>query len=184
MSIARTRANINIKGGGILKCRELAPSASDAFLDLGYLGGTDIGDTHNMVDVIDERGLQVEYLDGGNKVVITSSLQQSDIDLINLLRGAGSKLYEFFYQVVLRNTKVQEFNIPLGRIMAGVQLKFAAATPRAIPVEIHGLAVKAAMTRSPVAFNITQDEAMVVTENASAQGAPSDTAATVYSTLY
>lgn len=184
MAVARSRANVNIKGGGILKVRELFPTATDTWTDLGFIGGTDIDDARNMVDVVDERGLQVEWLDGGMKVVIKSTLQQSDIDLINFLRAAGSKLYEMYYMVTLRNTKIQEFDMPLARFNPGAQLKFAAATPRAIPIEIHGLAVKALMTRTPATFNITADEALVVTENAAAQGAPSDTASTVYSTLY
>jgi hypothetical protein len=184
MAVGRTRANINVKGGGLLKARMMSPTASDTFVDWGYLGSTDIDDTHNMVDVVDEKGLNIEYLDGGQKVIIRPTLLQSDIDLINLLRSAGSAIYEFYYQVYLRNTKYQEWVMPLGRITAGVQLKHAAGSVRSIPVEIHGLAIKAALTRTPVAFNMNADEAIVVAENASAQGAPSDTASTVYSTAY
>lgn len=184
MALGKDRGAINVKGGGFFKIRELKPTATDAWSDVGYLQSTEFNDEHTMVEAIDERGLQVDYVDGGQSMKLTTQLMQSDYDVLNLLKGAAGKVYEGYYKCLTAEGNYQEWNFPLCRLNPGIKMTMQASTLRAIPLEIRCLSVKANMTRTPVEYNVTEGQQYVMTENAAEKGAPSDTASTVASTLY
>jgi hypothetical protein len=184
MALGKTRNRINVKGGGNLQVRELSPSATESLSSLGYQGGTTFTDEHQMQTIVEEAGLTIEYLSGGSQATIKGTLKQSGIDEVNFLKNASGKVYELYYKCVLANGSSQELNIPLFKFKPGPVLEFAANKERGIPFEGIALAVKADMTRNPTGFNITADSYYVIAENAVAIGAPADTAATVFSTLY
>lgn len=158
--------------------RELYPTPSDTFLDVGWLGGTNLNDEHNMLEIIDEQGILLDWKSSGKVFNLTSKLKQSGIDEINLVRNADGKYYEMYYKVTTGEAKVQEINAFV-KIQPGAQIEFAAGTERTIPITIKGWAVKAALVRSPTVYNIAVYESYVYIENAAAQGVPIDTAATV-----
>jgi hypothetical protein len=187
MALVKNRTRINVKGGGLLKLRELSPTASDTFLDAGYLGGTDLDDAHDMVESKDERGFVIDYKSGGEAPVLKSVLKQSGIDEINLLKNAVGKYYEAYYYVKLQNGNIQEINIPLCKIKPGPSLKMAAATERTLDLEIHMLAIpgESAIVRAPTDYNIDPavNRYYVLLESATAKGVTTDTAATMWTTL-
>lgn len=176
MALAKSRTKIQVRGGGFLLMREISPSPSDTFLDVGYLQSTNWQDERNMLEAIDERGLQVDFVEGGQVVTITSQLMQADIDVINLLKGSASKYFDVYYYAVLADGKYQEFSAPVAKIMGGPKLNFAANTMRTVELQLRLLPSKGAYTRTPTAFNIAAGEFYVVSENVSKQGPPSDTA--------
>ena len=183
MALAKDRSRISVRGGGDLRVRPLKPTPNDTWLVLGYQGGTTIDDGYSMVECVDEKGLLIEYLDGQEIVKVTGKLMQSTIDEINHLKVVGT-LWEMYYCVKLANGNYQEYSFPLTRFSFGPTLAMEANKLRDIPFETRCLAVKAAMTRTPTAFNIAVDQAYVLTENAAAQNPPSDTATSVVAALY
>jgi len=188
MALGKSRIKTNIKGGGALKLRMLSPTPADTFSDAGYLNSTDVDDVRNMMESSDERGLVIDYLEGSSAPVLRSVLKQSGIDEITLVKDADGKYYEAYYAVTTKEGKVQEYDFFIVKIKPGAVLKFAAATERTIELEMHMLAVNASasITRNPVAYNM--DPAVnpyyVLTENATAQGAPADTGATVKAAIF
>jgi len=183
MALQKLRSRINVKGGGLFMIRELSPTPSDTFLDVGFLTSVQFEDEHNMVEIIDDRGLTINYISGGESPKFTVVIKQSGIDEINILKNAERKYYEGYYKVLCETTLIQEINIPLFRFKPGPMLQFAAATERTLQLEGRALSVKAAMTRNPVGYNITIDSFFVIIENAAALGVPVDTASSVASTL-
>lgn len=183
MPLAKDRSRINVKGGGDLRVRPLKPTPVDTWLVLGYQGGTTVNDEYGMVECIDEAGLQIEFLPGQEIVKISGTLMQSSIDEINHLKTVGTA-WEMYYKVILANGNIQEYNFPLVRFKFGPALEMAANKLRGIPFEARALAVKATWTRTPTNFNITADQAYVLTENAAAVNPPSDTAANVVANLW
>ncbi len=182
MALQRSRTRINVKGGGVLKLREISPTQTDTFSDAGYLGGTDLTDEHSILEITEEAGTLVDALSGARKAVIKTTLKQSSIDEINLLKNAVGKYYDLYYYVKLANGSVQELSAIPCKIKPGPVLSFKSATERVIEVTIYMLAPKASATRTPTAYNVTADEPYVFIENASAQNAPTE-ATTTFTTL-
>ena len=180
MSLGKSRRRINVKGGGTLQIRELAPNASDAFFDLGYLLSSKLTDEHTIVELSDERGDFVDAKSGGRKVHWETVLKQSGIDEINLLKNAEGKYYDVYYSVKTANdTLVQEVSLCICKIKPGPVLEFKSATERTIQVTLYALAPDAGLTRTPPAFNIVIHEPYVITEGSTPNGTPTDTAASV-----
>jgi hypothetical protein len=180
MSLGKNRKRINVKGGGTLQLRELAPTPADPFLDIGYLLSSKLTDEHTMIELSDERGDFIDAKSGGRKVHWETVLKQSGIDEINLLKNAEGKYYEVYYSVKTANdSMVQEVSLCLCKIKPGPVLEFKSATERTIQVTIYALAPDANLTRTPAAFNVVQHEPYVITEGITANGAPTDTAAAV-----
>lgn len=178
MALTKARTRINVKGGGLLKLREISPTQTDAFVDAGYLGGTDLNDEHSMLEIVDEVGNLVDALSGARKAVLTTTLKQTTLDEINLIKNASGKYYDAYYYVKLANTYVQELTAIPCKIKPGPVLTFKSATERTIQVTIYFLAPKATATRAPTAYNVTVDEPYVLIENAAAQGAPTEATST------
>jgi hypothetical protein len=183
MALGKDRKRINVKGGGLLKLRELDPSATAAFSEAGWLGGTTVSDKHDMVTSKDEQGLVIDHASSGEDVTLKSILKQTTIDEINLLKNADGKYYEAYYYVKLKNGNVQELNIPLCKITPGFELDHKPGE-RNIEIAITALAIKAAttVTRAPVAYNIdpTVNPYYVLIEGAApGSGAPTETAGTL-----
>ena len=189
MALGKQRIRTNVKGGGTLKLRILHPTPVDVFTDVGYLGGTNLDDTRNMVQTMDERGLVIDYEEGSSEPVLKCVLHQSAADEINLVKDADGKYYEAYYVVKTAEGKFQELDIPIVKIKCGAILEFAAAKERTIDLEMHMLAVVtigATITRAPTGFNMdtTVNPYYVLVENAAAINAPSDAGATVKTAVF
>jgi hypothetical protein len=182
MSLGKNRTRVNVKGGGTLKLREMSPTQTDAFSEAGYLGGTDLNDEHSMLEIIDETGNLIDAQSGARKCILTTTLKQSGIDEINLLKNAVGKYYDAYYVVKGSNGTFQELSMGVCKLKPGAVLKYASATERTIALTIYMLAPKAAATRAPTAFNVVADEPYVLIENAAAVGAPTE-ATTVFAAL-
>lgn len=182
LALGRDRTRINVKGGGLLKLRETSPTQTDTFSDAGYLGGTDLNDEHNMLEIIDEVGNLIDALSGGRKAMLKGILKQTSIDEINLLKNAVGKYYDAYYYVKLNNGRFQELTAIPCKIKPGPVLSFKSATERTIELTIYFLAPKASATRAPVAYNVTVDEPYVLIEGAAATGVPTE-ATTTFGTL-
>jgi len=184
MALAKARGSLVVKGGGSLQIREISPSASDAFLSVGYVKATNFNNEHAMVESITDEGLVVQYLSSGEKFMMTVTLMQTAIDELNLLKDAGDDtVYEGYYHVALPSGQDQEINIPLMKFRRGFNISRQSGE-QTVEAMVQALSVKAAMTRNPTAYNIAAGAYFVLIENATAQGAPVDTASSVYSTLF
>jgi hypothetical protein len=183
MALQRDRSRINVKGGGLMKIRQIAPAASDSFLDVGYIKDSELGDAFTMVDSINDAGKFIDTNAGAHKVVWKTTLMQSSIDEINLIRTAEGKYFDLYYSCPLANGNVQEFSAAIVKIKPGAVLAFKSATERNIAIEITFLSPGGAFTRTPTAFNVVSGVEYVLTEGASANGAPSDTASTLYTAV-
>jgi hypothetical protein len=180
MSLGKNRKRINVKGGGTLQLRELAPNPTDPFSDIGYLVSSKLTDEHTIIELSDERGDFIDAKSGGRKVHWETVLKQSGVDEINLLKNAEGKYYEVYYAVKTANDSLtQEISLCLCKIKPGPVLEFKSATERTIQVTIYALAPAAGVTRTPAAFNVVIHEPYVITEGPVANGSPSDTAGSV-----
>jgi hypothetical protein len=181
MALQRLRTRQDVNGGGILKVRQISPTPADPFLDLGYLGGTDLGDEHSILKWIDEVGNVINAQSGQREAGIKSILQQTSIDEINLLKNARGVYYDvYYYKKNLETGTIQELSACICKLKPGPVLSMKSNSQRTLALEIYFLAPKAAFTRTPTGFNVVADEPYVIAEQASvALGAPSDTASTL-----
>ncbi len=187
MANLRDRTRQNVRGGGVLKLRQLYPSPSDTFVDVGILGGTDLADAHTMVEQKDERGLMIDVMSSGNVATLDTQLKQSGIDEINLINQSRGKYYEAYYPVKLNNGNTQELNVAICKIDPNLKMALKQGE-RNVPLKIYMLTPATAATRTPTGYNITTDPdgnpvPYVIAENAVALGAPSDAAATVWAAV-
>jgi hypothetical protein len=182
MALAKDRKRLNVRGGGALYVRELDPTPSNTYLLLGYLSKTDFNDEHQMVGDVDEAGVLPDSKSGSQVFKLATELKQTSIDEIQLLNTAAGKYFEGIYVVTLANGRVQELSIPLIRLNPTLKMAFAAATERRIPLEIIGLAPKAAYTRGVVAFNVVLNQPYVLVEGSSATFNMSNTEASALAT--
>jgi len=179
MSLAKSRTRIFVVGGGEAKVRQISPSASDVFLNIGYLGGTTLNDNFNMMEIVEEAGNLIDVKAGSRVAKLETTLKQSTIDEINLVKNSANIYYDFYYKCPLSTTYVQEISVAICKIVPGPVLEYKNDTERTIKVTIYFLAPAGAFTRTPTAFNVVENVPYVITETASANGAPSDTAATL-----
>lgn len=182
MALSRDRTRINVKGGGLAKIREISPTQTDGLSDLGYLGGSDVNDEHNVIEIVDETGSLIDALSGGQKAYMKTVLKQTSADEINLLRNAVGKYYDFYYYAKLNNGRFQELSAIPCKIKPGQVLSYKSATERTIEVTIYFLNPKAAATRAPVAYNVIADQPYVLIEGAAATGVPTEIT-TTFTTL-
>jgi len=98
MALAKNATRIRVQGGGRLELKE-QPSGS--WLDVGYLGGSEIVTESNDIIVHDERGVLVSQQEGNVTVKFNSNLLQSGIDEVKLLRDCKGKTYQARYTVQL-----------------------------------------------------------------------------------
>lgn len=170
MANARSRQRINVKGGGKLYIRQLSPAPSNNWVDIGYLEENDLDDKSAMIDSEDERGDFIDTKQGGRKVMWKTTLKQTGVDEINLLKNSDGIYYELYYDVVLANTYHQEYNMHLVKIDNSVTLKFAKASERKLQVMFSLLAPKAAFTATGTGmsvFNVTANDPYTMNENTS-----------------
>lgn len=179
MALEKSRLRLNVKGGGTLRIRELSPTPSNTFLDVGYVTSDIILDEPTMVDSVDEMGNFIDTKSGAQKVTWKAVLKQTSIDEINLLKNAVGKYYDLFYSVLLSNGSTQEFRVWLCKLKPLLNLEFAAATERKLEVEFTALMPKGTFTATPTEYNVTAGAYYVVIENAVAKGVPTDAAASM-----
>jgi len=188
MALVKDRARINVRGGGLLKVRQIHPAPSDTWTDVGYLTKTDIDDTREMVESRDERGILIDWVEGAAAPMIKSVLKQTSIDEINLMKNADAIYYEVYYYCKLANGRFQELDAPIGKIKPGLILSFASATERTMEIEIHFLPVtpETSITRAPTGYNLDPavNRHYVIVENAAALNAPTDTASSLKTAVW
>jgi len=178
MALAKARTKINAKGYGYLLVREISPTPSNSWLDVGYIQVTDFEDTRESVEAVDERGWLVDNLEGGQRVKLTTQLMQSNIDVIAFLKAAGPKYYEIMYKGTTADTQYQKMN-GIGKVTGGLTMKFAANSLRTISLVISMLPWRTAMARTPTDYNVALGDFYVWIEAGSDTAMPSDTAADV-----
>lgn len=183
MALGRDRKRINVKGGGLLKIRELDPTATDTFSDLGYLTSVQLLDEHTMVDEIPDSGEFIDSWTGAQHAQLIAVLDQTSIDEINLRKLSANKYYDVYYYCPTSQGYYQEISAPICKINPGADLTFQSATKRQITLTIHCLSPQGAFTRTPTAFNVVKGVPYVITENSTAYNAPTDTAATLWNAV-
>lgn len=175
MALGLDRRRINVKGGGQLFVREIDPTPAASLSSVGFIDSDNFIDEHSIVESVDSKGDFIDAKSGARKVTIKSVLKQTSKDEIDLMTSlALGRYYEAYYVVQLNNGSYQEFVAPVCRIIPGVNLEFKSATERHIELTIQVLAPKAALTRTPSAYNSVAWQPYALTEGVSANGAPSD----------
>lgn len=173
--MAKARNLISVKGGGLLKVRELSPTPTNSFTDVGYLGESKLIDSYTMIESKDDAGHFVDVKEAGQVVKFESSLLQTSKAEIDFMRLAAAKAFEAYYRVRLNNGNYQEYLFPVCRIIPGQELDFKAGERR-IKLTLFALYLPIALTRNPTDYNTAADAYYTVIENASEIGAPVDNA--------
>jgi hypothetical protein len=183
MALGRVRTRENAKGGGALWIRQISPAASNTFLDLGWLGGTTLDDKQSAVESKDERGDLAIVLYSDRVAMIKTILHQvsqDEIDLVNKISN-NNVFYDVYYAALLESGNTQEISAAICQIKLGVPIEYKSGQ-RTLPCDIYMLAPGAAFTRTPSAYNVVVSPERlpyVMTENAVANGKPTDTASSL-----
>lgn len=178
MALAKSRLRLNVKGNGTVKIREIYPTQTDAFSDVGYVDGSVLEDLYNMIESVDEHGDFIDSKPSGEMVKYKFNLKQSTIDEINLLRNADGKYYDLYILGVLANGNSIEISAIPVKIKPGFSLDMAGGKERGLPCEMSLLAPKATATRAPTDYNVTVNKPFVLIENAVAKGVPTEATGT------
>lgn len=177
MSLGKARKSISVRGGGTLLIRQLDPTPTNAYSDLGYIKDSTLEDADVMVGEVDESGVLPDFKSGSETCSWKLTLKQATQDEINFLRNAINMYFEAYYKVTLGNGNIQEISIPLCRVSPMFNAKFAANAERTLDIVITMLAPKAAFTRGVVAFNVVAGQPYILVDNATAQFNTSNTEA-------
>lgn len=119
-------------GGGILYLKEM-PSGS--FTEIGYLGGTKIVEKVDSEKVYDETGKHVGSFNGNRDVTLESTLLQSAVDEIDLLKDSADKIYMARYQVLREDGNYHLFSFFNCKIIRDFEINFD-NTPRRLPLRL------------------------------------------------
>lgn len=177
MALGKNSAKINTKGFGYLLLREIHPTPSNTFLDLGYVESTELSDEPQLITSTDERGFVVAVTESAKVVTLKAVLMQSNTDVIAFMKAASSKWYDVYYYGSTADAQVQEFNFPKCKITGGLKLSFKANTPRNVPIEIHAMPLVTALAADPGAtFDLAADDIYSFVESASKIGPPTQVA--------
>jgi len=173
--MGKNRREINVKGGGHLMYREIDPTPTLGFTLLGFLADSQLDDTYNMIEAIDDAGNYIDTKEAGQKPMFISNMLQSSKSVIDFMRLAKTKYHELYYKVLLNNGSYQEYVFPVCRVIPGAKMDFKPAERR-IPLQVAILWPSIALTRVPVEYNTAEGQYYALTENASAKGEPTDAA--------
>lgn len=179
MALGKDRSRINVRGGGDLYIRELKPTATDAFSQLGIIEKFEIVPDFGMMDIPDAEGNILDFLAGQKRFGINITLAQSSKDELDFIHNASGKYYDMLYNVPMEDGTTQQWSFCLVKFEPGSPLSFAGSTKRSPMLKGVALAPKAAFTRTPTTFNIVKNTPFVLYQNASPAATPSDTAATM-----
>ena len=99
MALGRYRTRITAKGLGKLEVMQTAPTPDSDFLDAGWLDqqGTEILDAQADEVIKDENGRVTNVLQSDHAIKMQTSLLQTSIDEMNLIRRASGRLYAIRY---------------------------------------------------------------------------------------
>jgi hypothetical protein len=182
MALQKDRTRLNVKGGGLLKIRQLTSGGAETtMLDVGYLDETTFTIEGDFTVSQSEDGQVVEALTSGEVVKIKSVLKQSTKDEIDVIATAEGKYFHAYYYCVLGNGNYQEIYIALCKINPNLSLEYKRGTERKVPIEIVALTPKGTVTVTPSAFNTTPPAVFVMTEAGSAYGQVTTATGTIYS---
>lgn len=109
MALGKNRLAFFVYGLGTMELCQRVPVANVVFDNAGYLEATVINDTPTMVDIVPETGDLVSTLRSAQKVTLKTSLQQSGIDEINLIRGAANLVYAIRYHGKASDSNLYQF---------------------------------------------------------------------------
>ena len=179
LNLGRVRQRENAKGGGYLYLRQISPTPSDTFLDVGWLGGTDFDDKKTTIESKDECGDLVILLTSDRQATIKSVLHQVSQAEIDLINKSTNIFYDAIYKCLLADGTTQVVSLPVCQVAPGASLNYKPGQ-RSLALTIYGLAVKAAMTRTGTDYNVALREPYVMfTADVGAFALPSDTALSV-----
>ena len=179
MALGKDRSRINIRGGSTLLIRELKPTATDAFSDLGVVEKIVLTPDMGMIDIPDAEGNMLDYLAGQKRWGIEITMAQSSKDELDFILNCGGKYYDVFYQVTMEDTTTQTWSLCLCKFQPGTPLTFAGSTKRSPMLTGVALAPKAAFTRNPTSLNIVKNVPIVTHQNATPAATPTDTASSM-----
>jgi len=124
--MARNRRQIRVKGLGNLEARQTDPVNEADFTKLGFLGGTGFTDAFEMEEVPDEQGNLIDVKERGQRVMIESSLLQTDFEQIDYMANTKGKLHNVRYLGQDGPDSFKYFCLEQARIVPGVTLPFKA----------------------------------------------------------
>jgi len=178
----KSREQINVKGPSTVQYRELFPTASDAWVDLGYIKESELSDIYNMIKSIDSQGNKIDNKEAGQDVTFTTKLMQSQKEQLDFQRLAATKYFQIYMPLLLNNGDTQEFVFHICRITPGAKLSMKAGE-RLIDITIDALAPSADFTAAPTDYNVTKNVPYTMVENTVVVGAPTNTASTLYAAI-
>ena len=182
-ALGKDRKRINVKGGGTWLARELSPTPVDGFSDWGVVESIAVITDAGMIDIMDAAGNALEYISGQNRVGVEVTLMQTTFDEITLARLFDGRYYDCLYNVLLQNGETQQWSFCLLKFAPGATLTFQGSTKRSLKLIGVSLAPKAAFTRTPTNFNVVANTPYIVYQNLTPAATPSDTAATMATTI-
>lgn len=181
MSLQKARTRINVKGGDIFKMREISPTASNTFVDYGYLQSLEFSDVRGMDEAKDAVGNLVNASPTDRTVTFTLILLQTSKEEIDAVAALADKYYDCIYHVPLSASgNYQHLSMCCVKFNPSVEpLSYTAGTQRTIKLTGYALAPKAAMVRTPTTFNVVANVPYVFLDDTTAVTDPSDAAADV-----
>jgi hypothetical protein len=129
LSIARTKAGVNQKHGGIIKVQEKNEDGTFVtgapVIDLGYLKEVSLSDKTPSEDVKDVTGNTVTQELGDREVLITGTLMQTDDAVLDIAEECRGKYYALYTQLARPGSaSAQEFFVGVGTITPQFDIKF------------------------------------------------------------
>jgi len=126
MSLRKDRQRIFTRGLGKMSVREIEPSESTIYVDIGYLGGTVLTQEFVTEDLVTEDGYVFNSLAHSENCQLTTNLQQTSIHEINLIRNADARVYSVRYDGALNPERnyYQYYCMEQAKIIANLQRNF------------------------------------------------------------
>lgn len=181
MSLQKARTRINVKGGDVFKMRQISPTASNTFVDYGYLVSLEFNDVRDMVESPDAAGNMINANAAGRTVSFTLTLLQTTKEEIDAVVDLADKYFDCIYHVQLAvSANYQHLSMCCVKFNPSIQsLVYQAGTRRGIKLTGYALAPKALMVRTPTTYNVVAGVPYIFLDDTTAATDPSDAAADV-----
>lgn len=134
----KDRKKIYVNGLGDLLIRELEPSESDYFQNVGYLSGTKITIDKEVQEIWSEDGELIELGVLKEDSVIETALLQRSIDEINIIKDAENKVYAVRYCGNLNGKPYQYYCIEQARVVPKLELNYTVGN-NPIPLTLRAI---------------------------------------------
>jgi hypothetical protein len=164
--------------------RQLNPTASDAFVDYGYVESVVLNVAAPLEKASDGEGNVIAAGKASETDTVDIVLMQTSKEEIDAVRALDGKVMEVIYDVPLRVAGTyQHLSLPLVIFEPSTSMNFAASTRRTLKINGILLAPRADFTRNPTSYNVTKNVPYVVLDDANATTDPADTAAALYTAI-